>query len=134
MTIGDLLSEFLADGKVEALVVLVMADILLGSIAALKVGNFRLSYVADFARNDVTFKVLPYFVVHSGAILVGQHDIMGVEDFDWGLIAGGFYVFIIAALGSSIVNSLQEIRKAPRGHQTLETALAGDENAAPPRD
>ena len=137
MTFGQLVQQFFADGKVEALAVLIVVDLLVGIAAAFKLGNFRLSYVADFLRNDVAFKVVPYFVLHAAAIVAGQRDIL-IDGLDWGVIAGGAYGVLVVALAASILKSVGDLGlrpgPTPEGTQTVETALFGAENAAPPKD
>lgn len=131
MTLGALLDQFFSDGKVGAALLVVALDFLLGVIAALKKGTFRGSYVADFARNDIAFKLAPYLLLYAGAIVAGDQHFL-IEGLDIGLAAGGFYTLIMAAWVFSIGNSLIELRE-PSGRQTV-AVLLGDENAAPPKD
>ncbi len=133
MTFGQLLHQFFSDDKVVVIFVALALDFILGVLAAFKVGNFRLSYVADFLRNDIAFKVVPYFVLYAGALVAGQQDIV-IPGLDIGVIAGAGYATVIAALVGSILNSLNELRFSPTATQTATTALAGSENAAPPKD
>lgn len=132
MTLGQLLQRFFADDKIVIVFVALILDLGLGILAAFKVGNFRLSYIADFLRNDVAFKVLPYFLLYAGALVAGQQEIV-IPGLDLGVIAGGAYVILIASFVGSIFNSIRELQLAG-APQTLETALAGSENAAPPKD
>lgn len=128
-TIAGLLNEFWTDGKVKILVVLIALDFFLGVIAALKLGTFRLSYVADFARKDVVFKLGAYLFVYAGALYAGQTDIV-IEGIDLGVIAGGLYVVIVAAFAGSIFNSLREIgwEKAPTERPSVVTMATADES------
>ena len=51
--------SFFADDRVETLLVLIALDLALGVIVSVKNKNFRLSFVVDFARNDLLGKVAP---------------------------------------------------------------------------
>ena len=132
MDIGDLLSQFFHDDKVGVALLLITLDFVLGVIAAFKLGTFRLSYVSDFARNDIAFKLAPYLALYAGAVVAGDQDFL-IEGLDLGLAAGAFYATIVLAWVGSILNSLAEIR-GPSGILTARTAIAGAENAAPPKD
>lgn len=131
MTFGQLLNSFFHDDKVGIALLLVALDFVLGVLAALRRGNFRLAYLADFGRNDIAFKLVPYFTIYAGAIVAG-HEHFLIDGLDLGLAAGGFYAVIVAAWVASIANSLLELG-GPKGVQTVNTLL-GDENAAPPKD
>lgn len=133
MTFGVLLHRFFEDDKVVVIFVALALDFALGVIAALKVGNFRLSYVADFLRNDIAFKVVPYFVLYAGALVAGGQDIL-IPGIDMGVLAGAAYVTVIGALVGSILKSVADLGFQPSGTQTTRTALTGAENAAPPKD
>lgn len=119
------LNAFVHDSKVHIALLLIALDFLFGVGAAVKMGVFRLSYIMDFLRNDILFKLLPYFALYWGAIIAGNEDFV-IPGFDLGLIAGSIYVGLIAAWVGSILNSLAELR-LPTGDQSLGRALAGDE-------
>lgn len=130
MMVGIWLRAFAHDEKVQILLLLLLIlDLPLGILASLRVGNFRLSYIADFLRNDVLFKVVPYFFVYAASIVAGNTDIL-VPGFDFGFIAGGAYAFVIAGLVGSILSSLKTLGFL----NGLTDKLAGSENAAPPKD
>lgn len=128
MNVGAALAEFFEDGKVKILLVLIALDLLLGSLSALKRGTFRLSYFADFLKNDVLWKLVPYFGLYFGALVAGEADI-GVEGFDLGLLAGAAYVACVIAWTGSILNSLAELKDEPRGDLNFKSVVAGDENS-----
>lgn len=132
MNVGSALAEFFEDGKVKILLVLIVLDLLFGSLSALKRGTFRLSYFADFLKNDVLWKLVPYFALYFGALVAGDADI-GVEGFDLGLMAGAAYVACVVAWAGSILNSLAELKDAPSGDLTVRSVIAGAEGSdAPP--
>ena len=128
MGIGALLREFFNDDKVAIALLVVALDFLLGVIVAFKVGVFRLSYISDFLRNDVMFKLLPYFIFYAGAIVAGQAELV-IPGLDMGVVAGAAYVALMAAFVGSILNSARELGFVP----SMPDALAGGENSAPPK-
>ena len=87
MSIGEVFRLFWNDGKVEILVLLVVLDFFLGVIAALKTRTFRLSYIADFVRKDVIFKIGGYLFLYAGSLYAGQADFF-VDGLDLGVAAG----------------------------------------------
>lgn len=125
MNLGQMLSVFMHDAKVEAAVAVVALDFVLGVLAALKAGTFRLSYVADFGRNDIAFKLAPYFVLYSGALVAGNQNIV-IPGIDLGVIAGAAYVGFMAAWVGSILKSLADL-----GLPSLGDALSGSDPATP---
>jgi hypothetical protein len=133
MTFGTLLHAFFADDKLKIALAMIFVDFVLGVVAAVKLGNFRLSYVSDLLRNDVLFKLVPWFVLYAGAIVAGQQSIL-IGGVTMGTVAGSVYALLVAAIGSSILVSLNELRLAGGGTQTLATALTAPENASPPKD
>jgi len=128
MNFGQLLSVFAHDGKVEAALAIVALDFVFGVLAAFKLKTFRLSYVADFGRNDVLFKLVPYFVLYSTALLAGGQDIL-IPGIDLGVVAGAAYVGFMASWVASVLGSLQDLGIAP-----AIPGITSAENAAPPKD
>jgi hypothetical protein len=133
MTFGTLLHAFFADDKLKVAIAMIFVDFVLGVVAAVKLGNFRFSYISDLLRNDVLFKLVPWFVLYAGAIVAGQQSIL-IGGVTMGTVAGSVYGLLVAAIGASILGSLNELRLAGGTKQTLATALAGPENASPPHD
>lgn len=131
--ISTWLREFARDDKVHIALLLVAADFILGILAAFRAGNFRFSYVSDFLRNDILFKLLPYFGLYALALVAGHVSIV-IPGLDFGFLAGTAYVALVAAISASILNSLYELKVIPKKPQALVTAVAGSENAAPPKD
>lgn len=133
MNIAEFLRTFWSDDKVGVLALLIAMDFLLGVIAALKMGVFRLAYVADFLRQDVIYKIGGYLVLYGGSIYAGQEDFL-VDGLDLGVAAGAAYVLIIAAMVGSIANSVREIGFAPAdntSHNPVDMVTA-DENVNEP--
>lgn len=138
MNYGQLLHAFFEDDKVMIALILIAVDFLLGIAAAVKGKTFRLSYLADFARNDVLFKLLPYFVVYSAALVAGSKDIV-IPGLDLGVVAGAVYAGLVIAWVGSIVSSLGELGLPVPGVATVSRDPAapvsafGGENAGPPK-
>lgn len=106
MTLSQLIHLFAEDDKVRAIALLVLLDFVLGVIAALRLGDFRLGRVADFLRDDVLFKVVPYFALWAAARAAGDLQIPGT---DLGAITTGAFVIVAAALAASLAGSLREL-------------------------
>lgn len=132
MTFGQLLHQFFADDKLKAALVLIFVDFVLGVVAAVNARNLRLAYVSDLARNDVLFKLVPWFVVYSGAVVAGQQQIL-VPGVTIGTAAGSIYALLVAAIGASIASSLLQLGLGAGISGRLRTLL-GPENASPPKD
>jgi len=133
MNMGQLLHAFFSDDKLKVAFIVIFLDFVLGVLAAVKQGNFRLAYVSDFLRNDVAFKLVPWFTLYAGALVAGQQDIL-IPGLDIGVVAGAAYATVIAAWVASILGSVNELRLAGGATQTVQTALVASENAAPPKD
>jgi hypothetical protein len=125
---------FAHDDKLTIALIALVLDFLLGVIAAFRLGTFRLSYVYDFARNDVLFKLIPWFIFYVLALVAGGVDIV-IPGLDLGLVAGAMYALMLAAWVGSILNSLTELGiKVPPAQRSVRAMLTGSENAAPPKD
>lgn len=132
MSLVQILVTFAHDDKLKIALIAIFLDFLFGVLAAVKVGNFRFSYVSDFLRNDVGFKLVPWFVLYAAAAVAGGVDIL-IPGLDLGVVAGAAYATLIAAWTASIISSLAQLR-LDGAQQTAAVALAGNENAAPPKD
>jgi hypothetical protein len=121
---SNLVDLFVHDKLVVAMAVLVVLDIALGVLAAFKLGTFNLSYVSDFFRNDVLYKLLPYYVLWAALhISDTDFDFVGLNAID-----SAFALFALAALAASILKSLSDLGFAPA--KALPDAISGaDPNA-----
>ena len=119
----ELLRQFGNDSTVLMLAGLVALDFIFGLSSAVKLGVFRLSYVADFMRNDVLGKLVPYaglwFVLH----LAGDFQIAG-----FGAIEETIALAIGGALGGSILNSARDLKLIS---ETTPDEIAGADPVAP---
>lgn len=99
----DALRAFAQDDQLHLALVLIALDLILGVGAAFKVGSFRLSYFADFAKTDLLGKVFPWFVLFAFGFASPAADIGGLSIED---IADGAWIAVVAALVGSITSSL----------------------------
>ncbi len=120
MGLGELLREFGNDTKLHIALLLLVADLLFGVVAALKLGTFRFSYFADFLKTDVLGKVVPYFILYSLALVAGHEDGIVIPGLDFGILAGAAYGALVIAFTGSILSSLRHLGLA------LPDAFAGE--------
>lgn len=132
MSIVQALTSVFSGLDFQAAVALIALDFVLGVIAAWRLGTFRLSYVADFLRNDVAFKLLPWASLAIAAQFAGSQQIV-IPGLDLAMIAGAVYVAIVAAWVASILGSLKGAG-LPIPDIPGQNSVIADENAAPPKD
>lgn len=141
MDLSDALHALFVDMKLQIALVVIFVDFVLGVLAALKLGTFRLSYFADFCRNDILFKLAPWGVVYVASKFAGHQQLV-IPGVDLGVAAGAVYVAVMASWTGSIINSLAELgfntaaqaRTLTARYGAFPVALSGPENAAPPKD
>jgi hypothetical protein len=102
----ELLKQFANDEMVITIAALVALDVVLGVAASLRdpSQSFRLSYLADFLRNDVLGKMVPYYAVWVAVNLGGDFEIAGIP-----AIEDGVGALVVVALGASVLNSLRDM-------------------------
>ena len=116
-----LLRQFVDDPTVILLSALVALDVILGVLAALKIGTFKFVIISDFLRADVLGKLLPYYAIWAAVHLSG--DIM-LGDF--GVIEESTGALAVAAVGASVLNSLRDL-----GLSKLPDEVAADDPTTP---
>jgi hypothetical protein len=119
--LGTYLHSFANDQLLQAVLVLIVVDLLLGVAAALRLGTFRLSYLSDFARTDLLGKVFPWFVLYSAGKAAPSTDVLGVNLSDLADAAG---VVVAAALVGSLVSSVNDFFPGV----TIPKIIGGGEN------
>jgi hypothetical protein len=133
MSITQILSSFAHDEQVKAVAILIAADLVLGIIAAINMGTFRLTYISNFLRNDVVGKVLPWFALFA----FGKTSGAGVVGIDFGTIADSAFVLTSAALVGSLLSSLADLGislpAGIAGHAPPSQRSAPAAPARPPR-
>jgi membrane protein YqaA with SNARE-associated domain len=123
---GPLLHAFFEDSRTQILLLLVTLDLALGVIASIAGGSFRLSFVADFARNDLLGKALPFLVIYGGYKYAANADLV-IPGLDMEVVMDGVWVVVLAALVGSLFGSLKDLgllKAAP-------DAIAGPDPATP---
>lgn len=102
------LATFAHDDKLKIVLVLIAVDFILGVTAALKTNTFQLSYLANFAKDDLLGKVVPWFVLYSAALVAGHQTILG-SVVDFGDLADVTFGIVTAAMAGSIYKSLTDL-------------------------
>jgi hypothetical protein len=126
MNLGDLLHSFAVGQEFQTVAALIVVDFVLGVAAAVKMGTFALSYVSNFARNDVLAKVVPFFVLNSAALVAGKTDIV-IPGFDLNIVKDAMFATVTAAMVGSLVSSLSDL-----GFTALPGQLGRGGAARPP--
>lgn len=108
MQLSTALQHFASDTKVHILLLLIVVDLVIGVVAAVKVGTFKLSWITNFLKDDVLFKVVPYFVLYFIALISGNTSV-SVGGFDFNVLADGAYALAIAAMAGSLIGSLKDL-------------------------
>jgi hypothetical protein len=127
VNITAIISSFAHDKQLAVVVSLIAADFVLGVLASFKLGTFRLTYVSNFAKNDLLGKVVPWFAVFAMDKASGAAGIVG--PIDWSQVSTAAFVAVTAAMAGSILSSLADLG-LPSQPTTARDAVAGH---APPR-
>ena len=107
MTIIQIIQSFAHDKQLGLVLTLIVADFVLGVLAAFKMGTFRLTYIANFVHNDLLGKVVPWFAVFALDKSTHAAGIVGPVDFNQAnLVAFGL---VSAAMVGSIMSSLMDL-------------------------
>lgn len=122
---GSFFHAFFEDARVQTLLVLITLDIALGVVAAVKLGNFRLSFVGDFARNDLLGKVVPFAFIYAAYLYARNVDLV-IPGLDMEVVMNGVWAIVLAALVGSLLGSLKQL-----GLQALPEEMAGADPATP---
>jgi hypothetical protein len=104
--ITAILSSFAHDKQVGVVISLIVADLVLGVAAAFKMGTFRLTYLSNFARNDLLGKVFPWFVVFALDKASSSASIVG--PIDWSQANTIAFGAVTLAMAGSILSSLAD--------------------------
>lgn len=118
-------TAFFDDSRTQTVLALVILDLLLGVLVSLKNKDFRLSYVADFARNDILGKVLPFAVIYAGYKYAANQDIV-IPGLDLEVVMNGAWVIVLAALVGSLLGSIKHF-----GLSALPDVIAGPDPSTP---
>lgn len=120
MTIQDVVNEFAHDKQLQAVLVLIVLDIVLGVIAAVSLGTFAFSKIAAFLKDDVLGKVVPWFAIFAAAKFAPSVDVLGI---DLNQIQTVFWAAVVVALVASLTASAADL-----GVKIIPKTLATGEN------
>lgn len=129
MNLTTALHALFVDMKFQAAIVLIVLDFTFGSLAALKTHTFRFAYWADFARNDIAFKLAPWAVIYVAAKFAGGQQLV-IPGVDLGVAETAFYVAIVAAWSGSLLNSWKTLGVPVA--KALPPVFTGNERTPPP--
>lgn len=124
MTISGFANAFFNDTRVQIMLLLIALDLVLGVAASLKNGDFRLSFVADFARNDILGKVVPFAALYAGYKFASGADIV-IPGLDMQVVTDAAWAVVLAALGGSLLGSLKDFGLS------LPNSVAGPDPSTP---
>lgn len=128
MNIGPLLHQIANDAQLQTILVLIAADFVFGVLAAFKLGTFQLSYVANFARNDVLGKAVPWMALDAFAIVAGHTSVL-LDQLDLTNAAHGAFGVVVAAMLGSLLGSLKDLGLP--GTNTIPPAAASGRSNPP---
>lgn len=106
MNITAILASFAHDKQVALVLLLIVADFILGVLAAFRAGTFRLTYIANFIHNDL-LKVGLWLGVF--AFDKASHAAGIVGPIDWNQANLVTFAILTAAMVGSILSSLADL-------------------------
>lgn len=106
MSLPTVASDFANDSLLQAVLVLIVLDLVLGVAAAAKGGLFTFAKVAGFARDDILGKVFPWFVIYAAAKFAPDTTVLGI---DLDVIQKGVFALVVVALLGSLTSSLTDL-------------------------
>lgn len=106
MSLLQVLREFADDKQLSAVALLVAADVVFGVLAALKTRTFDFKRLADFARDDLLGKVVPWLAVFGFGKVTHGDAILGVN---FSTISDAVFGLVAASLVASLLTSFQDL-------------------------
>lgn len=125
---GSIVNSFAHDGYFQAVLVMIALDVILGVAAALKSGTFRLSWLANFGKDDLLGKVFPWFVIYAAAKYAPNVAVLGI---DLSAIEKVVFAAVAVALGGSLISSLKNLGLPVPSPQGKLSKVFGNEEAPP---
>jgi hypothetical protein len=107
----NVLHQIATDSQLQTILLLIAADVVLGVAASFKDNGqpaFALAYLANFARNDVLGKAVPWATLDALAIAAGSAHVL-VPQFDLTNAAHAAFIGVSAALVGSLLGSLKDL-------------------------
>lgn len=106
MTVQQVWAAIANDKMLQAMLVLVVVDVIIGVTAAVKRGEFSFAKLALFARDDLLGKLVPWSVLYGAWKFAPSASVLGV---DFEVITRGAGAIVIAALVGSLTSSLADL-------------------------
>jgi len=106
VTVQSVVNEFANDKQLQAVLVLIVLDVVLGVVAAVKLGVFAFSKIAAFLKDDVLGKVVPWFAIFAAAKFAPSVDVLGI---DLNQIQTVFWAAVVVALVASLTSSASDL-------------------------
>ncbi len=119
MDLHEVVRQFANDKQLQAVLVLIVLDVVLGIVAAVKLGQFAFSKIAAFLKDDVLGKVVPWFAIFAAAKFAPSVDVLGI---DLNQIQTVFWAAVVVALVASLTSSAADLGV------TLPRSIATGEN------
>lgn len=128
MTFQSVVSQFAHDGYLQAVLVMIAVDLVLGIAAALKDRQFKLSWVAAFAQDDLLGKVFPWFIIYAASKYAPNVAVLGI---DMTAIEKVVFAAVAVALAGSMLSSLKDLGLPLPEPSALPKLLAGERQPPP---
>ena len=106
MSVPEVINSFAHDKQLQAVLVLIVLDIVLGVVASVKLGTFACSKIAAFLKDDVLGKVVPWFAIFAAAKFAPAVDVLGV---DLNVLQTAFWAAVVIALVASLTASANDL-------------------------
>lgn len=109
MALQQIIHSFVTSTQFETVAALIILDVIFGVAAAVKDKgqSFALTYLANFARNDVLGKVFPWFVLFAGSKVAGGTNIV-IPGVDLSNLSTATFALVTAAMVGSLITSLSD--------------------------
>lgn len=125
MGIAQAVSEFANDKQLQAVLILIVLDVVLGITAAVVKKEFAFSKVSGFLKDDVLGKVVPWFAVFAAAKFAPDVDVLGI---DLNQVQTVFWAAVVIALVASLTSSANDL-----GVSLPRSLATGENEGATPK-
>lgn len=125
MDLHEVVRQFANDKQLQAVLVLIALDIVLGIVASVKLGTFAFSKIAAFLKDDVLGKVVPWFAIFAAAKFAPSVDVLGV---DLNQLQTVFWAAVVIALVASLTASANDL-----GISLPRSLATGENEGATPK-
>lgn len=125
MSLPEVVNSFAHDKQLQAVLVLIVLDIVLGVVASVKLGTFAFSKIAAFLKDDVLGKVVPWFAIFAAAKFAPAVDVLGI---DLNQLQTVFWAAVVVALVASLTASANDL-----GISLPRSLATGENEGATPK-